>query len=124
VDALVRTGATTATVLDVARAVEPVAVITGGSYGVGRELARVLAGRGYAVVVVYIDDQGAAEAIVDEILGSGGTALAIRADVSDELDVERVFRETRTAFGAIDVIVHTEFPASLDLLGGHREEPE
>ena len=67
---------------------------------------RKLANRGYAVVVGYIRDQGAADSIVEEVLAAGGTALTIRADVADELDVERTFAETTGAFGGIDVVVH------------------
>jgi 3-oxoacyl-[acyl-carrier protein] reductase len=84
-----------------------VAIVTGGSYGAGRELAGALAGRGYAVAVAYLRDQGQAEGVVDEILAAGGTALAVRADVTDELDVERLFEETAAAFGGVDVVVHT-----------------
>jgi len=83
-----------------------VAIVTGGSCGAGREIARTLARRGYAVVVVYLRDQGEAEAAVEEILAAHGTALAVRADVTDELDVERLFTETAAAFGAVDVVVH------------------
>ncbi len=105
-DALVRSAAGAATVVRVAREIEPVAVITGGSHGVGRAMARELASRGYAVVVVYMEDQAAAETTVEEILADHGTALAIRAQLSDELDVERVFRETNVAFGEADIVVH------------------
>jgi NAD(P)-dependent dehydrogenase (short-subunit alcohol dehydrogenase family) len=66
---------------------------------------RKLANRGYAVVVGYIRDRGAADSIVEEVLAAGGTALTIRADVADELDVERMFAET-DAFGGVDVVVH------------------
>jgi 3-oxoacyl-[acyl-carrier protein] reductase len=83
-----------------------VAIVIGGLRGAGREIARMLASRGYAVIVVYLRDQGAAEAAVEEILAANGTALAVRADVSDELDVERVFTETAAAFGGVDVVVH------------------
>jgi 3-oxoacyl-[acyl-carrier protein] reductase len=85
---------------------DAVAVITGGSWGAGRELARKLASRGYAVVVVYLRDQRAAEAVVEEILAANRTALAVRADITDELDVERLFDETTAAFGGVDVVVH------------------
>jgi 3-oxoacyl-[acyl-carrier protein] reductase len=88
------------------------AIVTGGSCGVGREIALALASRGYAVVVVYLRDQGAAEAAVDEILAANGTALGIRADVVDELDVERLFDETKAAFGSVDVVVHTALRGS------------
>jgi 3-oxoacyl-[acyl-carrier protein] reductase len=85
---------------------ERVAIVTGGSRGVGREIVRKLANPGYAVVVAYIRDQGAADSIVEEVLAAGGTALTIRADVADELDVERMFAETTEAFGGIDIVVH------------------
>jgi 3-oxoacyl-[acyl-carrier protein] reductase len=85
---------------------ERVAIVTGGSRGVGREVVRKLANRGYEVVVGYIRDQGAADSIVEEVLAAGGTALTIRADVADELDVERLFAETTEAFGGIDIVVH------------------
>ena len=83
-----------------------VAIITGGSWGPGRELASRLSGRGDAVVVVYLGDQGEAEAVVEEILHASGTAVAVRADLTDELDVERLFEETTAAFGPVDVVVH------------------
>ena len=82
------------------------AVVTGGSLGTGRELARRLADRGYAVVVVYLSDQRGAEAVVDRILAVMGTALAVRADVTDDLDVERLFDETAAAYGGVDVVAH------------------
>jgi 3-oxoacyl-[acyl-carrier protein] reductase len=89
-------------------ATEPVAIVTGGSCAIGRELARRLASRGYAIVVVYLDDQRRAEAAIGEILAAGGTAVAVRADLTDDFDVERVFTETIAAFAGVDVVVHTE----------------
>ena len=91
---------------------DPVAVVTGGSCGAGREIARALATRGYAVVVVYLRNQGEAEAAVEEILAANGAALAVRADVTDELDVERLFTETAAAFGGVDVVVHAAMRAT------------
>jgi 3-oxoacyl-[acyl-carrier protein] reductase len=83
-----------------------VAIVTGGSCGPGRQVAGELASRGYAVVVVYLSDQAEAEASVEEILAAGGTAVTVRADVTDELDVERLFDESAEAFGGVDVVVH------------------
>lgn len=83
-----------------------VAIVTGGSRPIGREVVRRLGNRGYAVVVGYARNQGAADSIVEEVLAAGGIALTIRADVADELDVERMFAETTEAFGAVDVVVH------------------
>ena len=84
-----------------------VAIVTGGSRGVGRATIRRLAARGYAVVVNYLHDQRAAESTVEAILARGGNALAVRADVADDLDVQRLFAETIKAFGDVDVVVHT-----------------
>jgi 3-oxoacyl-[acyl-carrier protein] reductase len=83
-----------------------VAIVTGGSRGVGRATIRLLAARGYAVVVNYLHDRRAAESTVEAILAGNGDAVAVRADVADDLDVQRLFTETIAAFGGIDVVVH------------------
>ena len=83
-----------------------VAIVTGGSRGVGRATISRLAARGYAVVVNYLHDQRAAESTVEAILANHGNAVAVRADIADDLDVERLFAETIAAFGGIDVVVH------------------
>jgi 3-oxoacyl-[acyl-carrier protein] reductase len=84
-----------------------VAIVTGGSRGVGRAAIRRLAASGYAVVVNYLHDQRAAESAVEAILAGHSDAVAVRADVADDLDVERLFAETIAAFGRVDVVVHT-----------------
>ena len=84
-----------------------VAIVTGGSRGVGRATVDSLAARGYSVVVNYLHDQRAAESTVETILAGRGTAMAVRADVADDLDVQRLFAETIEAFGCVDVVVHT-----------------
>jgi 3-oxoacyl-[acyl-carrier protein] reductase len=86
---------------------DTVAIVTGGSHGTGREVVRTLARRVHAIVVVYLDDQSRAEATVEEIFAADGKAVAVRADVTDDLDVERLFDETIAAFGGVDVVVHT-----------------
>ena len=83
-----------------------VAIVTGGSRGVGRATIQRLAARGYAVVVNYLHDQHAAESTVEAILATNGNAVAIRADIADDLDVRRLFAETIAAFGGIDVVIH------------------
>ena len=83
-----------------------VVIVTGGSRGLGGVISRRLAGRGFAVVVGYSHDQRAAEGVVDDILDAGGTAMAIRGEVTDELDMERLFSETQEAFGRVDVVVN------------------
>lgn len=88
-------------------ATDLVAIVTGGASAVGRDVALRLARSGYAIVVVYLDDQRSAEASVEQILGTGSAALAVRADLTDDLDVERLFTETIAAFAVVDVLVHT-----------------
>jgi 3-oxoacyl-[acyl-carrier protein] reductase len=83
-----------------------VAIVTGGSRGLGGATVRRLAARGYAVVVNYLHDQRAAELTVEAILAGNSDALAVRADVADDLDVQRLFAETIAAFDGVDVVVH------------------
>jgi 3-oxoacyl-[acyl-carrier protein] reductase len=84
-----------------------VVIVTGGSRGVGRTAVRQLADLGYAVAVNYLHDQQEAERTVDAVIEGRGAAIAIRADVADELDVERLFAQTIETFGAIDAVVHS-----------------
>jgi 3-oxoacyl-[acyl-carrier protein] reductase len=84
-----------------------VAIVTGGSSATGRDIARGLASRRWAIVVVYLEDQRSAEATVAEILAAEGTTVAVRADLADDLDVERLFAESIAAFGGVDAVVHT-----------------
>jgi hypothetical protein len=86
---------------------EVVAIVTGGSTPTGREAARGLAGWGWAIVVVYLEHQRRAEATVAEIIAAEGTTVAVRADLADDLDVQRLFTESIAAFGGVDVVVHT-----------------
>jgi 3-oxoacyl-[acyl-carrier protein] reductase len=84
-----------------------VALVTGGSGGIGRAVAARLARDGFAVVVHYAGNADRAGQVVREIEATGGQAVAVRADVADVADVERLFREATEAFGRVDVVVHT-----------------
>ena len=86
---------------------EAVAIVTGGSAGTGRDVARALGGWGWAVVVVYLEHQPTTEATVAEIVAVGGRIVAVRADLADDLDVQRLFAESTAAFAGVDVVVHT-----------------
>lgn len=89
------------------RGAETVAIVTGGSCQTGRELACGLATRGWAIVLVYLKHQARAEATVAAILAAEGRTVAVRADLADDLDVERLFAESIAAFGGVDAVVHT-----------------
>ncbi|MBP2338836.1 3-oxoacyl-[acyl-carrier protein] reductase [Saccharothrix coeruleofusca] len=83
-----------------------VAVVTGGSRGIGRAVSRRLADDGLAVVVNYVGDDAAAAETVDAITASGGQAVAVRADVADETAVAALFDRAETEYGGVDVVVN------------------
>jgi 3-oxoacyl-[acyl-carrier protein] reductase len=82
-----------------------VAVVTGASKGIGASIAEHLAAEGASVVVNYASSKAGAEVVVKRIHEKGGTALAIQADVSNHDDIKRLFAETKTAYGKLDVLV-------------------
>ncbi|MFC9845775.1 SDR family oxidoreductase [Streptomyces sp. NPDC060223] len=83
-----------------------VAVVTGGSRGIGRETAERLAADGFAVVVNYAGNEAEADKAVAAITGAGGQAIAVRADVADETEVAALFGAAEKAYGGVDVVVH------------------
>jgi 3-oxoacyl-[acyl-carrier protein] reductase len=83
-----------------------VALVTGASRGIGAAVAQRLARDGFAVVVNYSSDAKPAEALVAEIAGAGGRAVAIKADVSDPSAVRAMFDRIEAEFGGLDVLVN------------------
>ncbi|MEU0483372.1 SDR family oxidoreductase [Streptosporangium sp. NPDC006013] len=83
-----------------------VAIVTGGSRGIGRQVVDRLAVDGYAVVVNYASNDAEGQAAVQEVVGKGGQALAVRADVGDTEAVAALFDAAEQAFGGVDVVVH------------------
>ncbi|MEU5339606.1 MULTISPECIES: SDR family oxidoreductase [unclassified Streptomyces] len=83
-----------------------VAIVTGGSRGIGRETAERLAGDGFAVVVNFAGNQTEADKTVAAITEAGGRALAFRADVADETEVAALFDAAESTYGGVDVVVH------------------
>jgi glucose 1-dehydrogenase len=81
------------------------ALVTGASSGIGAGVARVLAAAGAAVAVNYVTGPEAAESVVAEIRAGGGVAMAVRADVAREDDVQAMFRTVVGAWGALDILV-------------------
>jgi hypothetical protein len=95
-----------------------VAIIAGGTTRPGRDIASGLATWGWPIVVVYLDDQARAEATIAEIITAGGTAVAVRAALWDDLDVGRLFTESTAAFGVVDVLIDTTTENSEPLYQG------
>ena len=83
-----------------------VAVVTGASKGIGAEVARTLAAAGAAVVVNYASSREGADKVVAEITQTGGKAIAVQGDVSQSGDVDRLFAETKQAYGKLDILVN------------------
>ncbi len=83
-----------------------VAVVTGASKGIGAAIAKHLAAEGAAVVVNYASSRAGADQVVGEITAQGGKAIAVQGDVARKADIERLFTETKKAFGRLDVLVN------------------
>lgn len=83
-----------------------IAVVTGASKGLGAAIARSFAAEGASVVVNYASSKSAAETVVEEIVGAGGTAIAMKANMSEPAEVEELFAATNRAFGRVDILVN------------------
>ena len=83
-----------------------VAVITGGSRGIGAEIAKVLARHGAAVAINYQHSADKAEQIVADIQAENGTAVALQADVSCALEVEQFIQHVTEQLGPIDILIN------------------
>ena len=83
-----------------------VAIVTGGSRGIGRSVARHLAGDGFSIVIGYASNKGEAAAAVAEVEAKGAKAIAVAADVADEHAVASLFDQAEQAFGGVDVVVN------------------
>ena len=83
-----------------------IAVVTGASKGIGAGIAKGLAAEGASVVVNYASSKEGADKVVAEITGKGGKAIAVQGDVAKAADVERLFAETKKAYGKVDILVN------------------
>jgi 3-oxoacyl-[acyl-carrier protein] reductase len=83
-----------------------VAIVTGGSRGIGRKSAERLAADGQALVIAYVSNDQEAADTVAAIQAAGGSALAVKVDVADEQAVDALFTAAEQAYGGVDVVVH------------------
>jgi NAD(P)-dependent dehydrogenase (short-subunit alcohol dehydrogenase family) len=83
-----------------------IALVTGGARGIGAATARLLAERGYAVCVNYVNNRAAADGMVAEIKRGGGRALAVQGDVALEADVLRLFDTVDRELGPLSALVN------------------
>ena len=89
-----------------AQLTDRIAVVTGGSRGIGRAVALELAKRGATVVVNYQQNAEAAQQVVESITGSGGTATAVQADVATEDGANALIKSAIDTYGKLDILVN------------------
>lgn len=83
-----------------------VAVVTGGSRGIGRAVAVALARQGWNISLSYVANPAAAEETAQRVKAAGTQALIVRADMASETDIRRLFAETQKTFGRLDALVN------------------
>jgi 3-oxoacyl-[acyl-carrier protein] reductase len=105
------------------RLVGKVAIVTGASKGIGAAIAKQLASEGASVVVNYASSKEGADRVVKEIIGKGGKAVAVQGDVAKAADLEKLFTESKKAFGKLDILVNNagiyEFSPITDVTEEH-----
>jgi NAD(P)-dependent dehydrogenase (short-subunit alcohol dehydrogenase family) len=84
----------------------PIAVITGGSRGIGRAVAVALARQGWDISLSYVSDAAAAAETVAQVQAAGGQALAVRADMASREDIRQLFADTMKTFGQLDALIN------------------
>lgn len=84
---------------------QKIALVTGGSRGIGAAVSEALAAAGHAVVINYASRAEEAEALVQTIAAAGGQAIAVRADIADPAAAAALFDAAENAFGGVDILV-------------------
>src|ERR1700730_12046416 len=83
-----------------------IALVTGGSRGIGRAIVKAFAAEGAKVAIVYRGSKEAADNLVQEIRQAGGTALAVKADVTDPVAAQVCAEQVEKELGPVDVLVN------------------
>jgi 3-oxoacyl-[acyl-carrier protein] reductase len=91
-------------------------LVTGASGGIGSATAGLFARRGYRVALHYHNGRERCENVLNKIRETGGEAVAVRADISDEAQVKEMFAQVRAAFGRVDVLVNNAGTAEQKLI--------
>jgi len=103
---------------------DKIALITGGSRGIGAATALLAARQGWAVAVNYQANAAAAQGVVDRIRAGGGTAIAVQADVGREAEVVAMFQAVDAQLGRLTALVNNagvvDVPARVDAMSGER----
>lgn len=84
-----------------------VALVTGGSRGIGAAIVKKLAAEGATVAFTYVSSEEKAQALANEIINNGGNALAIKANSGDEVAIKNAVDETAIKFGKLDILVNS-----------------
>lgn len=85
---------------------DKIAIVTGGGRGIGRAISLGLAREGARVGIVWVAHEEAAEQAVNEILETGGNAMAVRGDVADRPSIQHAIERVTAAYGGLDIAVH------------------
>lgn len=99
-----------------------IAIVTGASSGIGAGIAKALGAEGATVVVNYLVSSSGADEVVAAIEATGGTAVAVQADMSKSADVARLFDKVRSDYGRVDVLVNNAGIAVFEMVADLTEE--